>query len=85
MTNTTLSNREFTRNFSEAVQAAAKGPVFITERGDTAYVLLKFADYQRLLREHRTMAELLSVPELAAKADFEPLRSTETSRAADFS
>jgi PHD/YefM family antitoxin component YafN of YafNO toxin-antitoxin module len=85
MTVKTLSSREFAQNFREAAQAARSGPVFITERGDTAYVLLNFADYQRLIREHRNMAELLSVPDMAATVEFDPPRSSETARAADFS
>jgi ligand-binding sensor protein len=85
MTNKTLSSMQFAQHFSEATQAARNGPVFMTEGGDIAYVLLNFADYQRLIREHRNMAELLSVPDMAAKVEFDPPRSSETVRAADFS
>ena len=83
MNNTTLSSQQF--EFQAAAQAANEGPVFISEQGHNAYVLLNFPDYQRLIREHRNMAELLSVPDMAASIEFDPPRSKETSRAADFS
>ncbi|SDG03604.1 MULTISPECIES: type II toxin-antitoxin system Phd/YefM family antitoxin [unclassified Duganella] len=85
MNSKTISTKEFDQIFQEAAQAANKGPVFVTEQGKTAFVLLNFADYQRLIREHRNMAELLSVPDIAASIEFDPPRSQETARAADFS
>lgn len=85
MTITTLSLSEFTRNTGAATKAADNGPVFITERGRAVQVLLNIADYQRLIREHRNMAELLSIPEMAAEIDLEPIRSSETVKPADFS
>ncbi len=81
---TTLPIEEFLRNTSEATNAADKEPVFIMERGRATHVLLKFSDYQRLIREHRNMAELLSVPDMA-DIDFEPIRSRQTPTPADFS
>ena len=84
MTITTLPIEEFLRNTCDAASAADKEPVFITERGRTTHVLLKFSDYQRLIREHRNMAELLSVPDMA-DIDFEPVRSRETPTPAEFS
>jgi len=85
MTSTTLSSREFNQQFNEAARATTKGPVFVTDRGKTSYVLLNFIDYQRLIREHRNMAELLSVPDVAASIDFDPPRSRETAKGADLS
>ena len=85
MTNTTLSRREFAHAGGAATRAADNGPVFITEQGRVVQVLLNIADYQRLLREHRNMAELLAVPALASAIDFEPARSSETVKPADFS
>ena len=38
---TTLSSREFNQHASEAKKAADKGPVFITDRGRPAHVLLR--------------------------------------------
>lgn len=53
MTITTLSSREFNQGASEAKRAANNGPVFITDRGKPAHVLLNFDDYQRLTKQRR--------------------------------
>ena len=45
---TTLSSREFNQDASGAKKAAKQGPVFITDRGRPAHVLLSIDDYQRL-------------------------------------
>ncbi len=57
MTITTISSREFNQAASEAKRAANSGPVFITDRGRPAHVLLSFEDYQRLTRQRRNIAE----------------------------
>lgn len=44
-----MSSREFNQDTSRAKKAAADGPVFITDRGKPAHVLLSFVDYQKLL------------------------------------
>ncbi|MCL4423032.1 MAG: type II toxin-antitoxin system Phd/YefM family antitoxin [Actinobacteria bacterium] len=44
-----MSSREFNQDTSRAKKAAAGGPVFITDRGKPAHVLLTFAAYQGLL------------------------------------
>lgn len=48
MTITTLSSREFNQDTSRAKQAASRGPVFITDRGRPAHVLLTIEEYQKL-------------------------------------
>ena len=45
MTVTTISSREFNQHISEAKKAANKGPLFITDRGRPAHVLLSMKDY----------------------------------------
>lgn len=60
MTSTSLPGKEFGPIFSQAAKAAKDGPLFVTEQGETAFVLLNFQDYRRLIREHRSMAELLA-------------------------
>ena len=44
----TISSREFTRDIAGAKRAADQGPVFITDRGEPSYALLKIDDYYRL-------------------------------------
>ena len=48
MTTTTLTSREFNQDTSGAEKAANAGPVFITDRGRPAHVLLTAEDYQAL-------------------------------------
>ena len=49
MTITTISSREFNQDTSRAKKAASEGPVFITDRGKPAHVLLSIEDYQRIM------------------------------------
>ena len=84
MTITTLSSREFNQAASEAKRAANSGPVFITDRGRPAHVLLSFEDYQRLTRQRRNIADALAMPG-SADIEFDPPRVTIETRPADFS
>ena len=84
MTITTLSSREFNQRASEAKRAAHNGPVFITDRGRPAHVLMTFDDYQKLTQQKRNIADALAMPGLA-DIEFEPPRVTIESRPADFS
>ena len=81
---TTLSSRELNQGASEAKRAANKGPVFITDRGRPAHVLMRFEDYQQLTRQRRNIADALAMPGIA-DIEFEPPRVTVESRPADFS
>lgn len=83
MTITTLSSREFNQGASEAKRAANKGPVFITDRGKPAHVLLTFEDYQRLTKQRRNIADALAMPGIA-EIEFEPPRVTIQSQPVDF-
>jgi PHD/YefM family antitoxin component YafN of YafNO toxin-antitoxin module len=60
MTFTTLSSREFNQNTSGAKKAAADGPVFITDRGRVAHVLLTAADYHHLKGDDVSLLEALA-------------------------
>lgn len=76
MTITTLSSREFNQDTSRAKQAARKGPVFITDRGRPAHVLLTFDEYRKLTGESfgsQTLGDLLATPG-AEDVEFEPSR-----------
>jgi prevent-host-death family protein len=65
MTTTTVSSREFNQDVTRAKRAAECGPVFITDRGKPAHVLLTFQEYRRLTAEHRNLAQALSMPNLS--------------------
>lgn len=84
MTITTLSSRELNQDVSRAKKAARLGPVFITDRGKPAHVLLSFEDYQRLTRQRRNIADALAMPD-AAEIEFEPPRLSIEIQAADLS
>jgi len=62
MTITTLSSRQFNQDASKAKKAAMAGPVFITDRGRPAHVLLTFAEYRRITGGQAKIADLLAMP-----------------------
>ncbi len=59
---TTLSSRQFNQNAGNAKKAANKGPVFITDRGRLAHVLLSIEDYRRITGGRLKIAEMLAMP-----------------------
>ena len=60
MTITTISSREFNQHTSDAKKAANNGPVFITDRGRPAHVLLSIDDYRKLTGGQMNLAEALA-------------------------
>ncbi len=81
---TTLSSREFNQDTSRAKKAASEGPVFITDRGKPAHVLLSIEEYQRITGGRRKIADALAMPGLA-DIEFDPPRVNIGIRPADFS
>lgn len=82
---TTLSSREFNQDTSRAKQASRKGPVFITDRGRPAHVLLTIEEYQKLTGGPMSLAEALAQPD-APDFDFNPPRlRAELSKPVDWS
>lgn len=66
MSITTLSSREFNQRTSAAKKPAMAGPVFVTDRGRPAYVLLAIEHYptltgQTLAGTGRSMVEMLAM------------------------
>lgn len=74
---TTISSREFDRNAGGARRAAAAGPVFITDRGRPAHVLLTFDAYQKLVGAGPTLLQAL-VQSGGGNFAFEPQRLSGT-------
>jgi hypothetical protein len=68
---TTLSSREFNQDTSRAKQASRNGPVFITDRGRPAHVLITIEEYQKLTGGPMTLADALAQPE-TSDFDFDP-------------
>jgi prevent-host-death family protein len=81
---TTLSSREFNQDASRAKKAASHGPVFITDRGRPAHVLLTIEEYQRLTGKQQSIVDLLAMPE-EDYFEFDPPRmGDEFPQPADF-
>ncbi len=73
MTVTTVSSREFNQDASGAKRAAQSGPVFITDRGRPAHVLLTIDEYRRLSASAGSIVDLLGMTG-TADIEFEPQR-----------
>jgi prevent-host-death family protein len=58
---TNMSSREFNQDTSRAKRAALDGPVYITDRGRPAHVLLTYETYERLVGA-RQILDLLGAP-----------------------
>jgi len=65
MTITTVTSREFNQDVSKIKKAAANGPVFITDRGHPAHVLLTIEEYLKLTKTKENIIDLLAMPEVA--------------------
>ena len=70
---TTLSSRDFNQDTGRAKKAAKNGPVFITDRGRPAHVLLTIEEYRELAGPRRNIADLLAMPG-SEDIDFDPPR-----------
>lgn len=68
---TTITSREFNQNISAAKRAAKSEPVFITDRGGPAHVLMSIEQYRRLSGERGNIVEMLAMTQ---HAEFEPAR-----------
>ncbi len=72
---TTFTSREFNQDTSRAKKAACHGPVFITDRGEPAHVLLSIEEYRKLTGGRMSLAEALARPD-AGDVDFTPPRAS---------
>ena len=79
---TTLTSREFNQDASRAKRAAASGPVFITDRGTPAHVLLTMRDYEQLLSAQPSIVDRLAMP-VQEDIPFEAPRNRARRRAVD--
>ncbi len=85
MTVTTMSSREFNQDTGRAKSAARNGPVFITDRGRPAHVLLTFEDYHRLTGSQNNIIDLLGLPPEEADIELEIRTASDPARSADLS
>jgi prevent-host-death family protein len=85
VTITTVSSREFNQDTGRAKNATRNGPVFITDRGRPAHVLLTFEDYQRLTGGQESIIDLLGLPPDEADVELEAPQLRDPARPADLS
>ncbi len=83
MSFTTLSSREFNQDTSRAKKAAKDGPVFITDRGRPAHVLLTIEEYQRLCGGTTSIITMLAMPD-SDDINFDPPPANGVYRPAEF-
>ncbi|CAN5712402.1 type II toxin-antitoxin system prevent-host-death family antitoxin [soil metagenome] len=81
---TTITSREFNQDTSRAKKASSEGPVFITDRGEPAHVLMTVTEYRRITGGQKSIAELLAMPG-GEDIDFEIPARRELPREVDLS
>jgi len=84
MSITTLSSREFNQDASGAKKAAKDGPVFITDRGRPAHVLLTIEEYRKLTSGPVSIIDMLAMRGIE-DVEFEPMRAGKLYRPAELS
>jgi PHD/YefM family antitoxin component YafN of YafNO toxin-antitoxin module len=86
----TMSAREFNQHTGRAKLAADNAPLIVTDRGEPAYVLLRYSDYEALTSSRdvsakkMSVAEALNDPRPEADIDFEFPRLKWTKRMIEF-
>lgn len=80
---THMTSRDFNQDTGGAKRAAEHGPVFITDRGRPAHVLLTYEDYERLLGSQHVV-DRLGEPHGVEDVEFTPSRSGEVATPARF-
>lgn len=82
---TTLTSRELNQDIGLAKREAKKGPVFITDRGRPAHVLLSIEDYERLTSPRRSLLEALYMPGMEdIDLDLDRPKTTSSLRIPDY-
>ena len=84
MTIHTITSRELNQDLGRAKRATLEGPVFITDRGRPAHVLMSYADYQKRSGQRRSILDALSMPGLS-EIDFVPPKAGLAAKPADLS
>jgi prevent-host-death family protein len=79
----TYTSREFNQDASGAKRAAEEGPVYITDRGRPAHVLLSIDEYRRLTEPAASIVDLIAMP-AGGEFDFEPARADVGLRPVEF-
>ncbi len=78
-----MTSREFNQDTSGAKKAAEHGPVYITDRGRPAHVLMTFDAYQELVGPHRAL-DLLAEPSGIEDVELAVVKRSDVARPAAF-
>lgn len=70
---TTFSSRQFNQDTGRVKKAAEAAPVFITDRGRPAHVLMTFTEFQRGTGKKKNILDLVGMKG-AGEIDFEPAK-----------
>jgi prevent-host-death family protein len=72
-----MTSREFNQDTSAAKRAARRGPVYVTDRGRPAHVLLTYEEYEQLIGTRRVL-DVLAEPQGVEDVEFEVQVSAES-------
>ena len=78
-----MTSREFNQNLSKAKRAAAQGPVYVTDRGKPAHVLLSFEQFSSLTTPSQSLADLLAGSDECVAIEFETHRPRDLGKPAE--
>ncbi|WP_420435975.1 type II toxin-antitoxin system Phd/YefM family antitoxin [Candidatus Poriferisocius sp.] len=81
---TSMSSREFNQGTGNAKKAACSGPVYITDRGRPAFVLMSYDHYQQLLDDQPSLVDLLSLTPGVGDIELEFPKLDDTGKPAVF-
>lgn len=80
---TTMTSRDFNQDAGRAKRAAERGPVYITDRGRPAHVLLTYDAYEILIGRNRVI-DMLGEPAGVEDVELPTPASPDVARPATF-
>lgn len=80
---TTISSREFNHDTGGAKRAAQRGPVYVTDRGEPAYVLLTYDKYREMTGSSSRLVDTLCRTDGVGDIDFDAPRRGDLAKPAD--
>lgn len=78
-----ITARAFNQDASAAKRSAAVEPLIITDRGEPSFVLLTYAEYERLAGRQRSIVDMLRQDDPASDFDMEFPRANIAAREID--
>ena len=69
-----MTSAFFAQNPTKAKENADEGPVIITDHGEPAYVVMRYAEFQATWKDRLSLYETLRDRNATAEGDFDPDR-----------